>query len=512
MSASTSASLIETDTDLPEGWVSVELGSHVYIAGRIGWRGLKAEEYTPSGPVLLSVPNLNHGDHVDFSKVNHISVARYDESPEIKLKVGDTLLVKDGAGIGKLGYVAHLPGESTVNSSLLVVRPTNELLDSKYLFQYLKGPALQGIAQQRITGSSTPHLFQKDIKRFRVLVPPLAEQKRIVEKVEQLSAHVNTARERLASVPAILKRFRQTVLTTAFTGQLTEDWENSCPSSESADQFLNRFALGAGIGADQESEPDSPVGWASCSFERLFSVETGGTPSRKNPLYYRDGDIPWVKTGEVHNCDIFQAEESITSQAVSETNAKLFPVGTILIAMYGEGKTRGQVGRLRIDAATNQACAALVNTNLPPETNAYVYYYCLSQYSKFREKAFGGNQPNLNLSLIKRWKISFPSLALQREIVRRIKGLFKLADSIEKRVAAAIARAEKLTQGVLAKAFRGELVPTEAELARREGRSYESAADLLARIRSERSDEEHTPSLQKEKKWPTRSKRKTRNS
>ena len=159
--------------DLPEGWAEIELGDHVYIAGRIGWRGLKAEEYKASGPMLLSVPNLNHGDDVNFSRVNHISVVRYEESPEIQLKIGDTLLVKDGAGIGKLGFVTELPSRATVNSSLLVVRPQNGLLVSKFLFYYLKGPRFQEIALNRITGSSTPHLFQKDIKQFRVLVPPI---------------------------------------------------------------------------------------------------------------------------------------------------------------------------------------------------------------------------------------------------------------------------------------------------------------------------------------------------
>jgi type I restriction enzyme S subunit len=99
---------------LPKGWVSVELSDHVYIAGRIGWRGLKAEEYRSSGPILLSVPNLNHGDIVDFTQVNHISKLRYEESPEIQLKLGDTLLVKDGAGIGKLGYIGKLPEPSSV--------------------------------------------------------------------------------------------------------------------------------------------------------------------------------------------------------------------------------------------------------------------------------------------------------------------------------------------------------------------------------------------------------------
>src|ERR1022692_770005 len=215
------------DADLPEGWVRCTLGDHVYIAGRIGWRGLKAEEYTPSGPLLLSVPNLNYGDAVDFQRVNHISRVRYEESPEIKLKEGDTILVKDGAGIGKLGYVERLPGEATVNSSLLVVRPQSDLLTSKYLFYYLKGPAFQRLANERITGSATPHLFQKDIKLMCILAPPPDEQRRIVHKVEGCLSGVVALRDRLSPLPAILKRFRQSALASAWSGRLTEDWRDA---------------------------------------------------------------------------------------------------------------------------------------------------------------------------------------------------------------------------------------------------------------------------------------------
>lgn len=175
-----------SDADLPEGWTSCPLGEHVYIAGRIGWRGLKAEEYTVSGPLLLSVPNLNHGDTVDFGRVNHISRIRYDESPEIKLMEGDILLVKDGAGIGKLGYVEGLPADATVNSSLLVVRPRTDLLLSKYLFYYLKSSHFQRLALERITGTSTPHLFQKDIKLLRILVPPFPNRAGLCTKCRRV--------------------------------------------------------------------------------------------------------------------------------------------------------------------------------------------------------------------------------------------------------------------------------------------------------------------------------------
>src|SRR5262245_23329303 len=123
--------------ELPEGWARARLGSYVYLAGRIGWRGLKADEYTKQGPLLLSTYNLNYGRAVDFRDASHISRERYEESPEIMVRQHDVLLTKDGAGIGKLGLVEHLPGEATVNSSLLLIRTTSAAVTPKYLYYSL---------------------------------------------------------------------------------------------------------------------------------------------------------------------------------------------------------------------------------------------------------------------------------------------------------------------------------------------------------------------------------------
>ncbi|HIE31166.1 MAG TPA: restriction endonuclease [Methanosarcinales archaeon] len=178
-------------------WVDAKLENLIYIAGRIGWRGLKAEEYTKYGPVFLSVHKLNYGEEVDFRESNHISMERYDESPEIKLQENDILLAKDGAGIGKIGIVKNLSQLTTVNSSLLVIR-SREAFVPKYLFYFLSGPQLQSIVQQRITGSATPHLFQKDIKQFILSIPPLPEQHEIVRRVETLFHSADNAEERVA--------------------------------------------------------------------------------------------------------------------------------------------------------------------------------------------------------------------------------------------------------------------------------------------------------------------------
>jgi len=228
------------DEELPEGWKSVVLEDHIYIAARIGWRGLKREEYTKEGPLFLAVKDIQENGFIDFQNVtDHLSEYRYDESPEIQLKEEDIIITKDGT-IGKIGFVKDLPGKVTVNSSLLVVRPSSEILP-RFLFFYFRSAGFQKIVRERITGSAVPHLFQKDIKKFRILVPPLAEQQRIVARVEALLSHVNAARERVSRVPLIMKKFRQAVLAAACEGRLTEGWRERNPNVESANALISEI-------------------------------------------------------------------------------------------------------------------------------------------------------------------------------------------------------------------------------------------------------------------------------
>lgn len=296
--------------------------------------------------------------------------------------------------------------------------------------------ALGGDLEPYFTGSTIKHFTRQSLLDYSFALPPRREQARIIEGAHRAIKTVRGLQGRLTLVAATLRRFRQAVLVAAFDDQLTGG---------------------------------NPSDWTETSLGDVFSVQTGGTPLRSHREYFEGGSIPWIKTGQVQNRDIQSAQEFISERAVTETNAKVFPPGTILIAMYGEGRTRGQVARLRIEAATNQACAALVNRGLPEETVLFVYWFLRSRYEAMRGVSVGGNQPNLSLGLIKSWPVSLPPTGLQRTIVRRIEALFALADAIEKRVAAASARADKLARAILAKAFRGELVPTEAELTRRRG-------------------------------------------
>ena len=162
----------------------------------------------------------------------------------------------------------------------------------------------------------------------------------------------------------------------------------------------------------------------------LTDVVSGGTPDRKNVDCWNNGTIPWVKTTELQNKTITKAEEYITEKGLSESSAKVVPASTVLIAMYGQGKTRGMTGFLGIDACTNQACACLLPTsNIDMQ---YLWYFLILSYDELRGLAQGGNQPNLNAGMIKDFPILVPPMEEQKQIVSCVSQIDKSKSAIQK--------------------------------------------------------------------------------
>ncbi len=173
---------------------------------------------------------MNYGEEVDFRVTFHISMERYEESPEIQLQENDILLAKDGAGIGKIGIVRNLNQLATVNSSLLVIR-CQEAFIPKFLFYFLSGPQLQDIVKTRITGSATPHLFQRDIKEFVLSIPPLAEQEEIVARVESLFSKADDLEAQCKEAMDNIESLPEIILSKAFRGELVPQDPNDEPAS-----------------------------------------------------------------------------------------------------------------------------------------------------------------------------------------------------------------------------------------------------------------------------------------
>jgi type I restriction enzyme S subunit len=182
------------------------------------------------------VYNLNKGDIVDLSETYHISEERYAESPEIQLRNNDILLAKDGAGIGKIGIVQGLTTKATINSSLLLIRSGSVFLP-KFLFYFLKGPKMQSLVRSRITGSATPHLFQRDIRQFDLLIPSLMEQEEIVREIDSRLSVIDEVEKITKQAMNQGKYLRQAILRAAFEGKLVP----LDPNDEPAEKLLERI-------------------------------------------------------------------------------------------------------------------------------------------------------------------------------------------------------------------------------------------------------------------------------
>jgi type I restriction enzyme, S subunit len=196
-------------------WAIVKLANLIYLSGRIGWKGLSADEYVDEGPLFLSTDSLSTWEYVKFEHSNHITEDRYIESPEIQLQNDDVLLAKDGS-IGKLGIVKDLKTKATVNSSLLVIRGQEAFLP-KFLFYLLSGPLLQNLAKSRIRKGSTPHLFERDIKNFHVSIPPLEEQQIIINELESILTKVYFSSDEYRSISPLLSELSDSMMSGIFS-------------------------------------------------------------------------------------------------------------------------------------------------------------------------------------------------------------------------------------------------------------------------------------------------------
>jgi type I restriction enzyme S subunit len=160
-----------------------------------------------------------------------------------------------------------------------------------------------------------------------------------------------------------------------------------------------------------------PESWEVVRLSTRCRITSGGTPSRGVSDYW-GGTIPWVKTGEINYQEILDTEEHITEKGLRASSAKLFPAGTIIMAMYGQGVTRGRVAILGIDATTNQACAAF----FPDGTLAplFLYAFFVYSYENLRSLAHGGNQQNLSNDLLSSFLLPVPSDRAEQTEIGRI--------------------------------------------------------------------------------------------
>jgi type I restriction enzyme S subunit len=375
--------------------------------------------------------------------------------------------------------------------------PVSAKIYTAYLHRWLISPRFTEWTSNHDGRTVLPKINQEALSAIPVPVPPFAEQQRIVAKVETLLAHVNAAREQLARGQAILKRFRQSVLAAACSGRLTADWREIQTHLEPAAKLLEELVTthneaGQGHGgkaADPSEEAHTltcdelPSLWVVAELKWLCEPGRPITYGILKPGHHQSDGVPYVRVADFPNDLLNLATiRKTTRQIADQYRRSSLLMGDLLLSIRG---TVGRTCRVPKDLEGANITQDTARITVARKVLADYVQLCLrspSAQDRMKRAVKGVAVRGINIGDVRVLQVPLPPVIEQHEIVRRVQALFRLADAIEKRVAAATARAERLTQAILAKAFRGELVPTEAELARAEGRDYEPASVLLERI------------------------------
>ncbi len=305
-------------------------------------------------------------------------ISGYCDSIENLNSIGEVVIFGDHTRVLKFVDFDFCVGADGVK----VIRPNSDI-NTKYLFHFLKWVDIPSNGYSR-------HF--KFLKELNISYPSLSIQQAITSELDAIQTMIDGYKAQLEDLDALAQSI-----------------------------FLDMFG----------DPVSNPKGWEKGSLNKYASIGTGATPSRKIVSYY-EGDIPWVKSTEVHNSYIWETQEHITKEAIDNSNCSIYLPDTILVAMYGQGKTRGQVGLLRIKAATNQACAAIqCKDSLNP---TFCYWHFQMCYEANRELGNGTNQKNMNLTIVGNIKFIIPPLSLQQEFAFKIESIEKQKELICKQL------------------------------------------------------------------------------
>jgi type I restriction enzyme S subunit len=336
----------------------------------------------------------------------------------------DIFIGRYGASVGQI-----LQGlEGAFNVALMKIIPNEEVISRGWLFAYLNSPLFQKPLIEVSTRSAQNGFSKDDISTFELPVPPLEEQQRIVTKLDAAFAEIDKAVEFTALKKEEINNFKCSIL----------DINNK-----------NNFSFTSSLN----------------DFEKLkigdiCDLMTGGTPSRKVPEYFEKGEIKWLVSGDINQKEIFDCDGRITEEGFNNSNAKFLPENSVLMALNGQGKTRGTVAMLKTKATCNQSLVSIfpkpgVNLN-----TKYLYYFLEGMYDKIRRITgdSGNDRRGLNMPLIRNIEILLPPITEQENIIFKLETAINKLDIANKAVNEVINNYKALKSAILSQ----ELQPSEA--------------------------------------------------
>lgn len=327
----------------------------------------KSQDFRPIGVPFIRANNI-HALGVTNRDMRFITATQHAELLKGHLKKNDVLITTRG----DIGQVALVPNEhvgSNINAQIVRLNSNGCGIDHRYFAYYLTSSRVQRKIETLETGSALKQLPVGKLMQLPIVIPPPEEQRAIAEALSDVDALINA----LDALITKKRHIKQGTMQQLLTGK--------------------------------KRLPGFSGDWEKKRIGEIAEVSAGGTPSRSNPNFW-DGDIPWITTTQIEFGTIRHASQFITKDGLYNSAARLYPAGTLLMALYGQGKTRGKIGVLGIEAATNQACAAICLRN--GSCAEYVLHNLSSRYSEIREMSNSGSQENLNGNIVKNIVLPLP--------------------------------------------------------------------------------------------------------
>jgi len=498
---------------LPPQWAETTLDEIAVIQGGIQ-KGKKRASDVPLRDVpYLRVANVQRG-YLDLDVIQTIK-ATEDEISQLRLQAGDVLF-NEGGDRDKLGRGWIWSGaisECIHQNHVFRARIIDQILDPKLLSWYGNTIGQQYFFNEGKQTTNLASLNSTKLKALPLLVPPQAEQRRIVEVIESYLIRLDDAVATLERVQRNLRRYRASVLKAAVEGKLVPNeaevaraegreyepasvllerviverrrrWEEAEVAKMKAkgkvpknDKWKEKYVEPAG--PDTSELPELPEGWCWATVDQLAIVGTGATPKRGEDRFWKCGEVAWVTSAVVNLPLVTTPTELVTHAALRETNLTVYPPGTVLLAMYGEGKTRGRITTLGIEAATNQALASLELPGAADQLRAWLLLFLEHNYLELRKAASGGVQPNLNLGIVRGIFVPLPPITEQHRIGNEADRTLSIVCTTSNAATSNHKRVVRLRQSILKWAFEGLLVD--------QNPNDDPASVLLERIRAERA-------------------------
>ncbi|MDD4650865.1 MAG: restriction endonuclease subunit S [Methanothrix sp.] len=459
---------------IPRRWAFAKLGE-ICRDTQYGWTTSAAKE---GNLHLLRTTDITSGvidwDTVPFCR---------EEPPNIKkylLRDGDIVISRAGS-VGHSHLVKN-PERSIFASYLIRFEP---LIHEKYLYYFLKSPDYWKAISEKSLGIAVPNVNASKLKQIQVPIPPLAEQHRIVARIEELFSHLDAGVLALQRAKAQLQRYRQAVLKAAVEGRLTEGWRKAHPEVEPAEEILKRISKFKPHSSEQSidgNEEGLPNGWSWATMEQVASRITSG--SRGWAKYYSEFGAIFIRAQDIKTDKLLLDQAAFVEiPSNSEGTRTRVQLGDILIVITGANVTKSAIVESDLGEAYVSQHVGLMRPatiDLAP----YLYTYIIApKYGRgvLKKQTYGAGKPGLNLDNIRELLVRLPPLSEQKAITDEVERCISIAEKVEASFHYHIKHSDRLRQSILKRAFEGKLVPQDP--------GDEPASLLLERIRAERTKE-----------------------